>query len=321
MFSIKIIVNPKAGGGRALKALQRAQEVLRAAGWNLDVVLTQRPNHATEIARKAADQKVPLIAVIGGDGTINEVIQGIVGTETRLAIIPGGTGNDHARSLNIPLHPGKAAAMIAQGKVLTMDIGKERDRDFGCLVAMGFPVDVIDHTNKKHRLLGGSLAILSSVWQTLKDLHFYEAHVTLDDASFSVTTCGIFVLNTPSVGGGFRFSPKADITDGLLDIMIVGPVTTWDLLSTLPKAYKGKHLGHPAIRLHRARKVRIETAELLPKMFDGEVLGTTPIEVIVRPKALRMVVPADFPGTGPMLISDLGQKETSSPVELAKVGL
>lgn len=317
---MKIIVNPKAGRGRALKVLSRAQEVLVAAGWDLDVSLTQRPNHATEIARKAAEQRVPLIAVIGGDGTINEVIQGICETKTRLAIIPGGTGNDHARSLNIPLNPDKAAAMIAQGKVINMDIGKERERDFGCLVAMGFPVDVIDHTNKKHRFLGGSLAILSSVWQTLKDLHFHKARVTLDDASFSVTTCGIFVLNTSSVGGGFRFSPEADITDGLLDIMIVEPVTTWDLLSTLPKAYKGKHLGHPAIRLHRARSVRIETTRPIPKMFDGEVLGTTPIEVTVKPKALKVVVPADFPVTGPTLISDLEQEEAPTLLQLAKVG-
>ena len=321
MLYIKVIVNPRAGRGRALRVLNIAQDVLTESGWTCDIIQTTGPGHATEIARKAAAQGVPLIAVIGGDGTINEVIQGIVGTETRLAIIPGGTGNDHARSLGIPIHPVKAATMIAQGKTIAMDVGKERDRDFGCLVSIGFPVDVIDHTNKKRHFLGGSLAILSSVWQTLKNMRFYEAHITLDDTSFSVTTCGIFVLNTPSVGGGLRFSPNADVTDGLLDVVIVGKVTTMELLYNLPKAYKGKHLNHPAIQLHRAHKVRVETAELLPKMFDGEVLGHTPIEVFVKPRALRVVVPANFPAAGPMLMSDLQQEEAAARLPLTQAGL
>lgn len=294
----KIIVNPHAGRGRSLKALTKAKEVLAKAGWQCEIALTQAPGHAIELARTAAANGTPIVTAIGGDGTVNEVIQGITGTETALAIIPGGTGNDHARSLGIPLAPAKAATLLSQGKIIKMDIGNERDRHFGCLVSIGFPVDVIHHTNTKHRFLGGSLAILTSVWQTLRELRFHEVTLTLDGERLSISTCGIFVLNTPSVGGGLRFSPTADVTDGLFDVVVIGELTPLQLLYTLPKVYVGKHLNHPALHLYRCRNVQVETAEPLPKMFDGEVIGYTPIEAHIEPKALRVVVPASFPAEG-----------------------
>jgi diacylglycerol kinase (ATP) len=298
MDYVRIIVNPHAGRGRSINALSKAEQVLAKAGWRCEIAFTQAPGHAIELARMAAAQGVPIVTAIGGDGTVNEVIQGITGTETALAIIPGGTGNDHARSLGIPLAPAQAATLLSQGKIIKMDIGHERDRHFGCLVSIGFPVDVIHHTNTKRRFLVGSLAILSSVWQTLKDLRFHRVTLTLDGERLSVSTCGIFVLNTPSVGGGLRFSPTADITDGLLDVVVIGELTRLELLCTLPKVYVGKHLNHPAFHLYRCRNVQIETAEPLPKMFDGEVIGYTPVEAFLEPKALRVLVPASFPVEG-----------------------
>ena len=298
MVCARIIVNPTAGRGRSLRALGVTQKVLNRASWKWEVQLTRAPGHATELASQAAAQGIPLVAAIGGDGTVNEVIQGIAGTETALAVIPGGTGNDHARSLGIPLAPTKAATLLWQGKIINMDIGKERDRHFGCLVSIGFPVDVIHHTNHKSRFLGGSLAILSSVWQTLQDLCFHEVTLTLDDHRFSVLTCGIFVLNTPSVGGGLRFSPTADVTDGLFDVVVIGKLTRVELLCNLPKVYVGRHLNHRAFSLYRCRSVRIETAKPLPKMFDGEIIGYTPVEAFLQPQALRIVVPTSFPAEG-----------------------
>lgn len=298
MHYTKIIVNPHAGRGRSLRALTKAKEVLAKAGWQYDIALTEAPGHAIELAWTAAAKGVPIVTAIGGDGTVNEVIQGITGTKTALAIIPGGTGNDHARSLGIPLVPTKAATLLSEGKIIQMDIGNERDRHFGCLVSIGFPVDVIHHTNSKQRFLGGSLAILTSVWQTLRQLRFHEVTLTLDGKRLSVSTCGIFVLNTPSVGGGLRFSPTADITDGLLDVVVIGQLTRLELLYTLPKVYVGKHLNHPAFHLYRCHNVKIETAEPLPKMFDGEMIGYTPVEAYISPKALGVVVPASFPAEG-----------------------
>ncbi len=321
MLSVQIIVNPKAGKGRALKALEPAKGVLHELGWEYEIITTKAPGHATKIAKEAAARKTSLVAAIGGDGTINEVIQGIVGTETCLAIIPGGTGNDHARSLDIPLNPAKATALLAEGKIISMDIGKERDRNFGCLTAIGFPVDVIDHTNRKQGFLGGSLAILSSVWQTLRNLRFYEAKVTLDGQSLSVITCGIFVLNTPSVGGGLRFSPQADITDGLLDVVIVGQLGRGELLYNLPKVYQGKHTDHHAFQLHRCRQVRIETPLPLPKMFDGEILGFTPVEATIRPKALQVVVPPGFAVDGHTITSYLSGENKAATLALTQPGL
>ncbi|NLY30330.1 MAG: diacylglycerol kinase family lipid kinase [Firmicutes bacterium] len=300
MSFVKIIVNPRAGRGRALKVLDRVKQVLTQAGWQYETALTQAPGHAIEIARDSAEAGLPLVAAIGGDGTVNEVIQGVSGTNTALAIIPGGTGNDHARSLGIPLAPEKAAELLWQGKIINMDVGVERDRLFGCLVSIGFPVDVIDHTNKKKQVIKGSLAILASVWQTLRNLRYYDVTITLDDRSISATTCGIFVLNTPSAGGGLRFSPNADITDGLLDVVVIGKISVWDLIFTLPQVYtgSGRHLSHPAVDFYRCRKIRIESPEPLPKMFDGEIIGQTPVEAALQPRALKVVAPVTHPAEG-----------------------
>ncbi|HHV93108.1 MAG TPA: diacylglycerol kinase family lipid kinase [Firmicutes bacterium] len=298
---VRIIVNPRAGRGRSLRVLDKVKGTLSQAGWQYETALTQAPGHAVELARESAAAGLPLVAAIGGDGTINEVIQGISGTSTALAIIPGGTGNDHARSLGIPLAPARAAELLWRGKIIDMDVGLERDRLFGCLVSIGFPVDVIDHTNRKKQLLKGSLAILSSVWQTLRHLKYHHVTITFDDdRSISAATCGIFVLNTPSAGGGLRFSPAADITDGLLDVVVIGEISVWDLVFTLPQVYtgSGRHLRHPAVGFYRCRKIRIDSDDPLPKMFDGEIIGRTPVEASLRPRGLRVVAPVSHPAEG-----------------------
>ena len=318
MSFVRIIVNPHAGRGRALKVLEKVERVLTQVGWRYETALTQAPGHAIEIARESAGAELPVVAAIGGDGTVNEVIQGVSGTNTSLAIIPGGTGNDHARSLGIPLAPEKAAELLWRGKIIKMDVGSERDRLFGCLASIGFPVDVIDHTNKKKQLVKGSLAILSSVWQTLTNLQYHDVTMTLDDRSISATTCGIFVLNTPSAGGGLRFSPNADITDGLLDVVVIGKISVWDLLFTLPQVYtgNGKHLSHPAVDFYRCRKIRIDSAKPLPKMFDGEIIGQTPVEASLQPQALRVVAPASHPAEGQPVSAGL-QASTATALPVA----
>lgn len=225
---------------------------------------------------------------------MGEVIQGLAGTSTYLSIIPAGTGNDHARSLGIPLIPEKAAPLLWQGRPLYMDVGRERDRSFGSLASIGFPVDVIHHTNRKHQLLHGSLAIFTSVWQTVMKLQCYQVTLTLDNTTLNVETVGIFVLNTPFVGGGLLVSPTADVTDGLLDVVVIGRVGRLELLKTLPGVYKGRHINHPAVSFYRCRSVRVETTTPLPKMFDGDLMGYTPLEAFVEPQALRVIVPLDF---------------------------
>lgn len=222
------------------------------------------------------------------------MIQGLVYTDTALAIIPGGTGNDLARSLSIPRKTQDAVRLLCDRIVTSIDCGRDDHRTFGSLVSIGFPVTVIQHVNSTRGLLKGSPKILAAVWKTIRHLKAFQAVVNVDGQMHRVRTIGIFVQNTPFAGGGLMIAPDADPADSSFDIVVIHDLRRWELLKTLPKAYVGAHKNHPAVEFLRGRHVEIDTFEPLPKMFDGEVVGKTPIRADVTPCALRVVVSRGF---------------------------
>lgn len=288
--SILIIANPAAGGGRSLKVLAKTKAILQTNAVPHKILLTDGPGHAISLAKQAAAAKWPIIATIGGDGTINEVIQGIVNTETALAIIPGGTGNDLARSLSVPLKTHAAVRILLDGVITAIDCGYSSYRAFGALVSIGFPVTVIQYVNSTQGLLKGSPKFLAAVWKTIQHLKAFPAKIAVDGYVRQVNTIGIFVQNTKFAGGGLMIAPDADPADSTFDIVIVHNLLRRELISTLPKAYWGAHKDHPAVEFLRGKQVEIATQQPLPMLFDGEVVGETPLRATIVPAALRVVV-------------------------------
>lgn len=287
-MSIAIIANPLAGRGRGKRVAELVTTTLKAKNADFELVYTRFHRDAVDIASRLKE-KHEVIAALGGDGTISEVLEGIWDSKAVLGIIPSGTGNDYARGLQLPLQPLPALEVLLQGTPRPMDVGVEKDKIFGVLASIGFPVSVIAHVNaQRDGWLKGPLAIMASVWKTIKDLEAFDITVHMDGQILHRRVVGVLAMNMPYGGGGLKFAPEARFNDGDLSVVIVKEVTKFELLTTLPKVYSGKHVGHPAIEIIRGRKILIES-EPLPKMFDGDLKGDTPLDVQIHPGAARVI--------------------------------
>lgn len=287
----KIIINPVAGRGKAQRELATVQRVLRKTGLEADLVLTQGPGEAQQLARRAAEEGWDAVVAGGGDGTVGEVINGLVGTKAALGIIPLGTGNDLAHSLGIPRRVDQATALLAKARVTSIDVGADTDGYFGIILGLGFPTLVMDYVNTHSSRLRGSWAILGGILSVVSKLEAFPMRIETAQYSFEGKFNSVFILNTPYTGGGLYMSPGARFDDGLFDIVLIEDMGKLDFLATLPRAYRGTHLSHPRVRLIRSSWVRIRTEKPLGKMFDGNVYGRSPVEAKVVPGGLRCLVP------------------------------
>lgn len=288
-MSIAIIANPTAGRGRGHKVAQEIDQLLQAKGIEYQMIPTKGPYEAEKLARQASGNH-KIVAALGGDGTIREVLAGMWNSESTLGIIPGGTGNDHARGLGLPLNPKAALDVILSGKEATMDIGHEQDSIFGVLASIGFPVTVIENVNaRRESVLKGPLAILVSVYYTLRNLQSYQVELTVDGTSYSRSIVGLLLMNMPYGGGGLKFAPQARFGDGKLTVVVVKDLSKMELAKTLPKVYRGGHANHPAVEFFQGTRISV-ASEKLPKMFDGDLIGTTPLRAEVIPQATKVMV-------------------------------
>ncbi|MFB6290981.1 MAG: diacylglycerol kinase family protein [Candidatus Bipolaricaulia bacterium] len=286
----KIVVNPVAGGGSSVKALPQVKKQLDNENVNYEIVRTDFPGHATELAGKLEYSGAKIVAM-GGDGTVREVINGIRSPDTSMGIIPTGMGNDFARSLGIPTNVSKATQYLNSPVTRKVDLGVERGKYFN-VMGVGFPAHVVERINKyKKGPVGGPLIYLLGLVRSVGDLATYEFHLELDGETRDQKANAIFVMNSRFTAGGLKLAPQAKLDDGLLDVAIISGVGRLELLLALKSAFRGDHVNHPKIEFLRARKVRIESKARLLKMFDGELEGTTPAELEVDPKARTITVP------------------------------
>lgn len=290
LLRCQVIVNPAAGRGEVNKLIPRIKELLYRRGIYYELTSTKSPGEAVELARQAAKTFNTVVAV-GGDGTVNEVINGLMGTDAVLGVIPAGTGNDLARTLNIPFDLDKAVSVLEAGRPEAIDIGKDIDGYFCDILGIGFPSDVMHNANTSTNIFRGSTAIKASIIQTINKLQPYTVHIETDDDSFSPTVMGVFILNNRYTGGGVQIAPDAKYNDGLLDVVIMHEMGKLEILGVLPKAYSGKHVGHPSIQILRTKKIRITAPTPMRKDFDGNIYGTTPVDTEVLPRALNVLVP------------------------------
>jgi diacylglycerol kinase (ATP) len=287
-----IIANPRAGHGRGERSIRGLRDAIRRRGYDCTPVPTERPGHATELARRAAEAGEPRLIVMGGDGTISEVVNGLVGSETELGIVPMGTGNDVARSLRIPRGDLAAALDLAvQGETAPVDVGRERDRHFISVAGVGFPAIVADEANSFVRL-HGSAAFFVAVYKALHRLRAFPFTLRLDDRTLEMEGVAVMIQNTPFTGGGLKMAPDARVDDGLLDVVVVDDIGRTGLMLNFPRAYTGRHLEHPSFSVHRAARVAVDTPEPMTKMFDGDLCGRTPLEADVVAGGVRIAVPA-----------------------------
>ena len=294
------LVNPAAENGAAGRRWPELAHEAASLGLQGETRFSERPGHLTELAREAATDADLLVAV-GGDGTVNEVVNGIAGLDVELALIPRGTGGDFVRTFGIPRKLDRAVEVALRGRTRAIDLGRGRYRSwagedeesyFANIASAGMSGAIAKRTNETSKALGGKV---SYAWATVAVFSRWrsdEVRVRVDGTEQAGRMHDVIVANGRYLGGGMKMVPEAEPDDGLLDVLLIGDLTKRDLLLTMPKTYRGKHLPHPKATLLRGTTVEIDAPEPLPVELDGEQPGTTPVRFEIVPRALRLRVPA-----------------------------
>ena len=295
------LVNPAAEGGSVGRRWPELAHRAAALGLSGDALLSERPGQLGELAKRAVEQGASLLVAVGGDGTVNEVVQGLAGRDgAELAVIPRGTGWDFARTYRIPRRLEDAVAVARDGRTRAIDLGRARYRDwdgseaesyFANVASAGMSGAIAKRANETSKALGGKI---SYAWATLTVFARWrnaQISVVVGSEERSGPMYDVIVANGRYFGGGMKITPEAETDDGLFDVLLIGDVTKKDLVLTLPKIYRGTHLPHPKAELLRGSRVTIDAPIPLPVELDGEQPGTTPASFEVVPKALRLRVP------------------------------
>jgi YegS/Rv2252/BmrU family lipid kinase len=265
------------------------------------VLVSAGPGELTELAARAA-QEYELLVAVGGDGTVNEVVNGIAGVVgPELAIVPRGTGRDFARTFGIRPRFDDAVRVALEGRVRTLDAGRVEYRAWNGEERLGWFVNVgsagmsgaiARRANSGSKALGGRISYLAAILAVFARWEVSDVEVTVDGERRSGPMHDVVVANGAFFGGGLHICPEAAPDDGLLDVLLIGHLTKADLALTLPKAYRGRHLPHPKAELLRGRRVTVDAPQPLPVELDGEQPGTTPATFEVVPAALQLRTPA-----------------------------
>ncbi len=292
MGKVVVIRNPRSGRG---KWNAKWPQILAKLG-EPEVKQTNTSGHATDLARQAVIEGADLVIAAGGDGTVTQVANGLIGSNTTLALLPMGTGNDLGRTLGIRSVE-MAIATILTNHRISMDVGFWRtDLDQGYflnIAGMGFDAAVAERINQGFKSLKGTAAYLVAVIATLGKFRSLELKLILDGKVHHESVMLAAIANAQCYGGGMKIAPMASITDGLLDVILVKEIGKLEFLRAFPKVFKGNHLGHVAVDHLRAKHIRLEPRGTSPFLIDGELTPCKWVEIEIKPAELSIVAPTN----------------------------
>ena len=286
---IALLTNPTAGKGRGGRVRDRALARLREGGLVVRNLQGRDPDEALDLAKQCVTDGVDALVVCGGDGMIHLAVQAVAETSTPLGIIPAGTGNDVARYFDLPRKDPEAAAdVVLAGGTRTIDLARSGSRYFVTVLAAGFDAVVNERANRMTWPKGQMRYNIA----TLAELRVFEPlpyTLQIDDREITLDAMLVAVGNGPSFGGGLRITEGAVLDDGLLDVVIIKPISKPDLVRTYPKLFKGTHVHHPQYEHHLARSVTVAAPGIV-SYADGERFGPLPLTVECAPGALTVFV-------------------------------
>jgi diacylglycerol kinase (ATP) len=287
---IALLTNPTSGKGRGGRISATVAARLRDAGIAVRELVGRDADEALDLARATVVEGVETLAVVGGDGMVHLAVQALAGSQTRLGLVPAGTGNDVARYLDLPRKDVLAATdVLIGGKERTIDLARVGARHFVTVLAAGFDAKVNERANQMTWPRGQMRYNLATI-AALRTFEPIPYVVELDGEEHRFEAMMVAVGNGPSFGGGLRITEGALLDDGLLDVVAILPMSKTALVRTYPKLFKGTHVHHPEYRHYPARTVTIAAPGVVA-YADGERIGALPLTVEVVPHALRVLVP------------------------------
>jgi YegS/Rv2252/BmrU family lipid kinase len=305
-----LIVNPKSAGGSTREKWAGMAADFRVHFGAFQVAFTKSAGDGTEIARRGAEQGRKLIIACGGDGTINEVANGILesGKDCGLGILPSGTGGDFRRTLGISNDQREAARQLRNSETKPIDVGKVTfqnfkdetvSRYFLNVSSFGLSASIIERVKTQNKFnwlplgfLRGKTSFAVSTLQEVLDLDFKTVKVKMDDAEEKLlNTINFCVCNARFFGGGMKIAPNANINDGAFDVVNIGDIKTAKILLNAHTLYQGTHLNLTEVKASLAKKIKVSTDEEIHLEIDGELPGKLPARFEIVPNALKICVP------------------------------
>ncbi len=309
-----LIVNPTAARGKMHKRWPQIQAVLQAEHFPFEVAFTERRGHATALARTAVDTGCELIVAAGGDGTLNEVVNGMLSSPLKnagplngqpvnpaaiLGVIPSGTGSDFVRSAGLPHDTLAAAKHLAHaagtrpidiGELTYRSDGQPKQRYFANVAGMGFDAEVVERLEHGGKRGGGTLPYLSTLISTIFSYRNKDVILRVDNEMIQARVNAVVICNGKYFGGGMMVGPNASIDDRLLDVVTIGDMNAVEVLVNTRKIYNGTHLSLAKVSEYRAKTVTIESTQRIWIELDGELVGEGSASICIHPAALRLRV-------------------------------
>jgi YegS/Rv2252/BmrU family lipid kinase len=285
-----LLVNPSSGGGRARKLLPEVERLLGEHGLAYRVVLTESVDHGREEAVGAAERgEIPV--VMSGDGLVGQVGGALVGCEIPLGVIPGGRGNDFARVIGIPRTMEGAVETLAAGQTREIDVGEANDVRFLCIASAGFDSEANRIANEA-KLVRGNLVYAYAALRALIGWKPARFTVKLDGEVQRFSGYAVAAANSRAYGGGMYVAPRAELDDGMFDVVMTGEVGKLRFLASLPKVFKGGHVDDEEVSVRRAAQVEVSADRPFAVYADGEHIADLPVSLRLLHRALKVIVPA-----------------------------
>ncbi len=294
------LVNPASDNGSTGRRWPELARRAAALGLTGDALISERPGELPALAQRAVAEGARLLVVVGGDGTLNEVVNGVAGASgVEVAVLPRGTGVDFVRSFAIPKRFEDAVRVALEGRTVELDLGRasfrtwdgdRRNSHFANIASAGMSGAIAKRTNETTKAFGGKASYALATLAIFSRWRSARMRVSVDGQEREEPMHDVVVANGRYFGSGMMICPEADPADGLLDVLLIGDLSKRDLILTLPKTYRGKHLPHRKAELLRGACVTVDADEPLPIELDGEQPGTTPASFEVVPAALRLRV-------------------------------
>ncbi|WP_066299090.1 diacylglycerol kinase [Bacillus sp. FJAT-29937] len=295
MKRARIIYNPTSGREIFKKHLAEVLQKLEIAGYETSCHATTGPGDATKAARMAIERKFDLVVAAGGDGTINEVVNGLAEQPYRpkLGIIPVGTTNDFARALHIPRDIEAAADIIVKGDRIPVDIGRINDKYFINIAGGGRLTELTYEVPSKLKTMIGQLAYYLKGIEMLPSIRSTEVSIEYDGKLFEGEAMLFLVGLTNSVGGFEKLAPDSSINDGLFSLLILKKTNLADFIRIATLAVRGEHINDPQVIYTQANRIKVQSSEKLQLNLDGEFGGLLPAEFVNLYRHLEVFVPID----------------------------
>lgn len=290
---LTVLMNPVSGPTRTRGAeWDWVQPEAEAAGWRTEVRVSEAPGDIERLAREAVASGIRRLVVVGGDGSINEALQAVVGTDVELGIVPAGTSNILANEIGVPEDFREAARLAFTGRALAMDVGKANERFFALMLGIGYDVSTIEVMWPQLKRLMGQVAYTVAGFQSFVRHRAVRTRVEVDGRRVRRLVYFLVVANTRLYGmANTTVAEHADIRDGLFDVVIIRARAWYHVISSMARIFFRIKSPFEKVETIRGREVTIRSSRKVKYQLDGDPAGTLPVRVTMLPKALRIIAP------------------------------